>query len=779
MEEKTIPLRFLSKGNENQPYRTIILVLASIILISSIATVALMSDCSDAAEDSQMEVDYEFSSDNLKYRITSVDPYEAQLIGYDSISKNLEVPESVICLGAEVEVTSIGKQAFMGCTAIVKADLGDVSEIGVKAFANCTGLKSVDVGDSLKTVSAYAFYRCTRLVDIDIEDSAKTMRDIGSYAFYKCSKLSSIAIPSYMNTMGGKAFSISFVDAEGNELDYSLDSLKGYLYENVDGKLVRQSGPELGKGYAYGKLTYKVIATLPAELEVSGYSDQFRNVTVPESLEFDGYEFDVTAIGDGAFKGYVKIRTVSMPYIEKIGKESFYGCTYIKPVDLDSIRSIGVKSFAKCTNMGAVEFGDSLKKIGNYAFYICKSLESVDIPESVTSIGSYAFYKCYNLSEVDLGDSLKKIGSRAFAKTAVQDIEIPSKVASIGSYAFYSCTKLKTIDMCGESVKIGSSAFANCDAIEHIEMPDTIARLGSKAFDGITFYSFDETELAHTAENLSAKVFDGSDSVLICADGEYQMVYPSVVSVEYDSSASTDMRITTDINFSERVCQYYIYDSNGVIQLHGPSTSPSSYFLLDTTIAAAGYLADDSFKLYFDNKTVPYEFDIFKLTFDGNGTSMKSMTVHLSTDSLASYSMPTGFVWNTKSDATGTWVSDLALVDFENNSATLYAFNIADEPTEREKEALEGANRYVKATAISKLGVVDMLVYDKFTQEEAEYGAAKCGADWKAEAVEDANRYLKISDMTRQDVLDMLVYDKFTQEEAEYGADNCAADWNA
>ncbi len=194
-------------------------------------------------------------------------------------------------------------------------------------------------------------------------------------------------------------------------------------------------------------------------------------------------------------------------------------------------------------------------------------------------------------------------------------------------------------------------------------------------------------------------------------DEEYMMVYPSVVSVEYDSSQSSDLKVTTDINFDGRVCQYYIYDSKGVIQLHGPSTSSSNYFLLDTTIATAGYLADDSFKLYFDNKTVPYEFDIVKLTFNGNGTSLKSQTVHLSTDSLASYSMPSGFIWNTKSDASGAWISDLTLVDFEDNTATLYAFksnNIGITIESSTSTVTPGSDAYVIIDLTGNSGIAEI-----------------------------------------------------------------------
>ncbi len=226
---------------------------------------------------------------------------------------------------------------------------------------------------------------------------------------------------------------------------------------------------DIGTTCTIGYLTYKVISTLPAEVEVCGHHATARNYNVPETVEFDGYEFRVTKIGASAFKDYVRIRTISMPYIEEIGSSAFYGCKYIKPADLDSVTTVGYKAFANCTKMGSIVFGDSLETIGKYAFYCCSTLESITIPESVTTINAYAFYKC---------------------------------------------TALKTLDMECASATIGARAFAHCTALEHVSMPDTISSLGSKAFYGLTFKNTSGTTLGQTAAKLSGKTFEGSGKVL-------------------------------------------------------------------------------------------------------------------------------------------------------------------------------------------------------------------------------------------------------------------------
>ena len=57
----------------------------------------------------------------------------------------------------------------------------------------------------------------------------------------------------------------------------------------------------------------------------------------------------------------------------------------------------------------------------------------------------------------------------------------------------------------------------------------------------------------------------------------------------------------------------------------------------------------------------------------------------------------------------------------------------------------------------------------QFTDEQAQYGADNCGADWNAEAAESAKSYLEHSSFSRQELLEQLMYEGFTQEQAEYG----------
>ena len=61
-----------------------------------------------------------------------------------------------------------------------------------------------------------------------MDDSVKT---IGSYAFYKCTALKNVNISGALKTLGGHAFSVSFIDADGKGITQTAKNLAGHSFE--------------------------------------------------------------------------------------------------------------------------------------------------------------------------------------------------------------------------------------------------------------------------------------------------------------------------------------------------------------------------------------------------------------------------------------------------------------------------------------------------------------------------------------------------------------------
>ncbi len=353
-------------------------------------------------------------SDGLKYEVGSIDAEYATLAGYSETISSLAVPETVERSGHEYKVASIAPKAFYGCSELRSVDLGSVSEVGSKAFARCRMLASVDAGDSLESIGPYAFYDCVRLRNIDLSGSVDNLRTIGSYGFFRCN-LDSLSVPSDIERIGKCGLPRSLAHEDGNPLEMTAEALAGYTYSNVDGVLVRQAGPVIGHEYSYEGLVYRVVKTLPAELELVGYEGSPESVSVPEAVEFDGFTFEVPSIGYAAFRG----------------------CRTLTSVDMPGVESVCSKAFANCTRLSSVTMGDGLRTVGAYAFYRCLSLESFDAPGSLEIVGSYAFYRCSSLEEIELGESLTRIGAYSFASCpAVSEISIPQALSRIGDDAF-------------------------------------------------------------------------------------------------------------------------------------------------------------------------------------------------------------------------------------------------------------------------------------------------------------------------------------------------------
>lgn len=91
--------------------------------------------------------------------------------------------------------------------------------------------------------------------------------------------------------------------------------------------------------------------------------------------------------------------------------------------------------------------------------------------------------------------------------------------------------------------------------------------------------------------------------------------------------------------------------------------------------------------------------------------------------------------------------------------------------TTGQRNALQMAKRYLNYTAFSYKGLIGQLEYEKFSHEDAVYGADNCGADWNEQATKMAKQYLDYSSFSRAGLIDQLEYEGFTSEQAIFGVE--------
>ena len=221
------------------------------------------------------------------------------------------------------------------------------------------------------------------------------------------------------------------------------------------------------------------------------------SVTIPESVEYEGFAYQVTRIGEYAFAACA-VTSVSIPAsVTGIDKLAFYQ-----------------------SELASVSIPSSVTMIGDCAFQECFKLSSIVLPNSIENYGIYVFSGCKNLVSVTLPDGLTIIPSAMFAHcTGLASIKIPETVTSINYSAFEGCSALESISLPQNLTHIEYSSFKNCENLSSIVVPDQVTSISSSAFMGCA--SLTTATIGKSVKNIYSKAFStckSLESVICMAD---------------------------------------------------------------------------------------------------------------------------------------------------------------------------------------------------------------------------------------------------------------------
>ena len=185
-----------------------------------------------------------------------------------------------------------------------------------------------------------------------------------------------------------------------------------------------RSHASVGDTFTNTPLKYTVLSesdsTKTGTVSVEAESKEISgDITIPETVEKDGYTYSVTMIPKAAFIGCKKLTSITIP---------------------DGVTSIGGWAFNRCLRLRNVNIPSQITTIDSVAFCCCWELEEITIPNSVTEIEFAAFAFCYNLKEV----------------------EIPESVIRLGDAAFAGCRSLKSVHFKGNQPVMGEKVFEDC-----------------------------------------------------------------------------------------------------------------------------------------------------------------------------------------------------------------------------------------------------------------------------------------------------------------------------
>ncbi|MBE5785330.1 MAG: hypothetical protein E7330_05965 [Clostridiales bacterium] len=301
-----------------------------------------------------------------------------------------------------------------------------VTSIGKQAFEGCSALKTVSGANKVTTIGQSAFSGCSALKDITL---ASTVTSIGYGAFSGCTAITS------MGPVGGE-YDMK-LDFSGVTPRVSFDDLTGLK------TLV------IPNGITTFKCTYNGCAAL-------------EKVVIPGSVT--AMEESYEQLPDGTY-GYIgpfsacpKLKSagpigggypVEFDSVTKIPSNAFYRSPYLESAVVpEGVTHIGSSAFAVCENLTSLSLPSTLSIIGTDAFACCTGLSELMLPESLTSIGDNAF---------------NGLGYDVYSGTEGMTVTIPASVTRIGKYCFES-SKIKELTFLGDAPAIGTDAFKGMTA---------------------------------------------------------------------------------------------------------------------------------------------------------------------------------------------------------------------------------------------------------------------------------------------------------------------------
>jgi hypothetical protein len=89
--------------------------------------------------------------------------------------------------------------------------------------------------------------------------------------------------------------------------------------------------------------------------------------------------------------------------------------------------------------------------------------------------------------------------------------------------------------------------------------------------------------------------------------------------------------------------------------------------------------------------------------------------------------------------------------------------------TTKPKNTRQSVESYLGYSAFSRLGLVDQLLYEGFTNSQVKYGVASANTDRNEQAEKSVKAYLDSGSFPRQELIDQLEYGRFSRAQAEHG----------
>lgn len=264
--------------------------------------------------------------------------------------------------------------------------------------------------------------------------------------------------------------------------------------------------------FSYQGIVYN---TLPdGSVEVGKNNQCENNVTIPESVEYQGKTYQVTSVQENAFSWLKNLQSVSLPEsVASIGSDAFFNCQSLEKVSMPGkITEIKSGTFGECPMLSEISLPSTVIAIGSGAFENCKSLQRLTIPKGLKILESRCFSGCEKLEELILPDEMETFEDRMFVGcSSLRSVHLPNWLTTIPYATFNGCKSLTAYSFEAPLTEIGERAFTGTGLTE-VYLPKNITSVSEYAFSGC---ALTDVWLEHTDYDnewpyfISDKAFDG------------------------------------------------------------------------------------------------------------------------------------------------------------------------------------------------------------------------------------------------------------------------------
>lgn len=376
-----------------------------------------------------------------------------------------------------------------------------VTEIDSSIFANCGKITSITIPQSVTSISRDAFKDCEYLEEIIVAENNP------SYYSHDGALYERSTIEHYL--AGEQPCYVLFYVPQGKkgnmEIAAPLSEFDGSLLD--DCKNITSFSGESMIMYAMNHQMHYYTKDGMLFQGLSGFYNLVRCAPGKTGDVVVSSEYNLVAIGDGAFKNCVNLKSVRIPENLETKDSMFEGCPNLKIIHgdpetndgfkykIDENGALITKYIGKSTNVEIPETieGKKVYRIEASAFEGRGDIKKLVIADSVTEIAYGTFDDCSGLTGIVFGKGITRVGHEHLGINlndimlggckSLESVVFTDSLTQIEDDVFSGCKNLKSVTLGNKLQSIGNFAFSGCSSLANIDIPKSVTYIASTAFE--------------------------------------------------------------------------------------------------------------------------------------------------------------------------------------------------------------------------------------------------------------------------------------------------------